>query len=63
MCFVVSISQFASCGRFIDRSEIWKLFEFELQVKDLEQIEKKISKVEKAAKVGEKRPKKHWKFY
>lgn len=35
-----------------------EIVEFELQVKDLEQIEKKITKVEKAAKVGEKEAKK-----
>lgn len=35
-----------------------EIIEFELQVKDLEQIEKKIVKVEKAAKVGDKEAKK-----
>jgi len=34
-----------------------EIIDFELQVKDLEQIERKLSKVEKAAKVGEKNAK------
>lgn len=42
----------------IDPVRDMEIVEFELQVKDLEQIEKKISKVEKAAKVGEKDAKK-----
>ncbi|MCK9339624.1 MAG: redox-regulated ATPase YchF [Bacteroidales bacterium] len=42
----------------IDPARDIEIVEFELQVKDLEQIDRKIQKVEKAAKVGDKNAKK-----